>query len=277
MKIIEDFLLSQGYSVTTQASYRRLLSDLMTRGIDSLDASGLNTWLNRDTWGPSMRWQAYCAARSFIRWQYGEKHPAMSLKIKRVKSGPQRTLKESQIAMLLASFDTTKVKGLRDLTACCLMLDTGLRLSEMCRLQVDYLDLPERALSVLIKGGGWDDRVYSLYTSTLLRQWLGLRAELAQCKEVFISLAGKRKGLGLTRDGFRVTVRRWGPAAGIGPITPHDFRRTFATQSVRNGAPTRIVQVAGGWSNVEMVERYTRALAADDCEPWLPVARIMSA
>jgi len=43
-------------------------------------------------------------------------------------------------------------------------------------------------------------------------------------------------------------------------VSPHAFRRAFATLIVVNGASTRVAQVLGRWSNVGMVERYTKAL-----------------
>jgi hypothetical protein len=38
-----------------------------------------------------------------------------------------------------------------------------------------------------------------------------------------------------------------------------------------------LVQVAGRWSSIEMVERYTRVLDAKDIDPWLPITQVMGA
>ena len=53
------------------------------------------------------------------------------------------------------------------------------------------------------------------------------------------------------------------------------LRRTFATLATENGAPTRVVQVAGGWKSLRMVERYTQALKQDAIKPFSPVDRLM--
>ena len=47
-------------------------------------------------------------------------------------------------------------------------------------------------------------------------------------------------------------------------LSPHVLRRTFATLAIRNGAPTRVVQVAGGWANLSEVQRYSQAIEAQD-------------
>jgi integrase len=58
-------------------------------------------------------------------------------------------------------------------------------------------------------------------------------------------------------------------------FSPHDLRRSFATLSSRLGAPSRIVQVAGRWSDLKMVEGYTQSLEASDFMPYDPVSRIL--
>ena len=79
----------------------------------------------------------------------------------------------------------------------------------------------------------------------------------------------------MTRFGLNVTFRNLGKSSGIGPLSPHDFRRTFATLSLQGGAPTRLVQLAGRWNSVKEVERYSQALSAQDFEPYSPMNKVM--
>jgi len=69
-------------------------------------------------------------------------------------------------------------------------------------------------------------------------------------------------------------VKRWGLGIGI-KLSPHDLRRSFATLSTLFGAPSRVVQVAGRWSTIEMVERYTREIDQSAIEPYLPVSKLL--
>jgi integrase len=79
----------------------------------------------------------------------------------------------------------------------------------------------------------------------------------------------------MTRDGIRANFYRIGVQAGIGPLQPHSLRRTFATLSLKAGAPSRLVQVAGGWASLSMVEKYSRALKPADFDGFFPVDRLM--
>jgi integrase len=87
---------------------------------------------------------------------------------------------------------------------------------------------------------------------------------------VFVGVGGSKPGQRLTTSGLRVIVRKWGDGAGLGQISPHVFRRTFATLATIGGAPSRMVQLAGRWSRIEEVERYTRALTLDRFYDYLP-------
>ncbi len=280
MDDIEQFLGQKVYSEETRDRYRRairLLKDKLGDRLSQLDPCSFRAWLNSYGWGSSTQCVAYNAVRGYLRWRFGEAHPALVLRIKRAECGPQRTLKAGQVMQLLASFDTLSLKGIRDLALCTLMLDTGLRASEICRLELRYLDLEERYLTVIIKGGRWGEGVYSEDTARYLDDWLKIRAKVAmpETKNVFVSVGGNVPGRPLTRSGLGIIVRHWGLVAKIGALSPHDFRRTFATLSTRRGAPQRVLQVAGRWQNAQMVERYTRDIQASDFEPYFPVSGLM--
>ena len=157
-----------------------------------------------------------------------------------------------------------------------LMIDTGLRASEVCSLTLSKLNMEERSFRVKIKGGGWGTGVFTETTKKWLEEWIRLREKIARPKvqNVFVSVKGIKPGTAITRDGLRSIFRKLGQRSDLGLISPHDMRRTFATLAIRNGAPTRLVQVAGRWRNIREVERYTRAIRAEDIAPYSPIGRI---
>jgi integrase len=71
-----------------------------------------------------------------------------------------------------------------------------------------------------------------------------------------------------------VIVRRWGEKLGF-RLSPHDLRRTFTTLSLKNGAPSRLVQVAGRWSSIEMVERYSQAITPGEYDDYFPTSKLL--
>jgi integrase/recombinase XerD len=277
--MIETFLMTRGLAATTTAAYRRILRRLEADHPDllGLDAVGLSNWLDGTGWGSAMRWLALCCVKSYLRWRFGEDHPALVLRMKRLRSGPQRALKLAQVQALLASFDTSSPKGRRDLAMCCLMLDSGLRSAEVCRLDAMYVDLVERRLEVVVKGGEWKVGVFSEYTSACIATWMGDRIAVVQGNEraLFVGIGGATPGRRMSTGGLRAIMRTWARAAGLAALSPHDLRRSFATLAIRLGAPSRVVQTAGRWSNLMMVERYTSSIEAEDMRRWFPVSGAM--
>jgi integrase/recombinase XerD len=265
---VERFLASQPYSATTRETYHRVLILLVQLDLDQLGPVELLQFVNRPGWGNSQQYVALCACRKFLAWRFGLDHQALCARIKRVRSKRQRVLTAARALDLLTIFDRTTVKGLRDLAICALALDTGLRLAELCRLKVSDVDLQQRSLQVIVKGGQWGMGVFSAQTALYIAEWLAVRKGGA-----LTVFASTRTWRPLTREGLKVTVRRWGEVAGF-KLSPHDLRRTFATLSTIFGAPSRVVQVAGRWSDLAMVEHYTAEITAQEIQPYLPVAHL---
>lgn len=275
---IEEFLAEQRWSENTRKRYRRAL--ILAAGevdIENLTGPGLRAWLESQGWGNSTQWVAYNAIRGFIRWKWGEDHPAMALKLKRSNSPPQRVLSKDKVRKLLYHFDTATVKGRRDLAMACVFLDSGLRVSEMCRLEMKYLFLDHLSLSVIVKGGDWKDKFFSPVTASYLSSWLADRENLIspEVKTVFASVGGNKPGHPLTRHGLQTIVKYWGLKSGIGKLSPHDFRRSFATIATLEGAPERVLMAAGGWSSEKSIHPYTRSISAEDILPYSPVMAVM--
>jgi integrase len=279
MKELVEFINSGGWAESTQRQYERVLVKLLGECCpEQMSAKDLRDWLGKQGWGDSLRWVALCVVKSYLRWRYGGEHPALALKIKRQQCGPQRSLKMAQVQALLGSFDTSAAKGRRDLALCTLMLDTGLRSAEVCSLALAHVDLVERKLAVKIKGGAWSSAVFSEYTEACNSQWQVERERAAVRTEraLFVGIGGATPGRKLTTGGLRAVMREWARAAGLAALSPHDLRRTFATLAIRAGAPSRVVQAAGRWKHIEMVERYTQAITCEDMDGWYPVDGAMT-
>lgn len=272
MDDLERFFLEVPMSISTEERYRRSIG-IVFAGINParLTALEFRQRLNRPEWGSSTQWVAFCAVRRFLRWRYGESHKALTLKIKRGPAEPQRVLNREQVLRLLASFDGSP-KGKRDLAICTLMLDAGLRVSEICNLSMNGLDLAGRVLQVRVKGGQIKSGIFSTYTQMYLDDWLSVRE--AKDSTVFVSVGGIKKGYRLTRHGLQVEVRKWGKRIGI-MLSPHDHRRTFAVLATHAGAPGRVLQIAGRWSSLDMVERYTGSITPAAFENYFPVKSVM--
>jgi integrase/recombinase XerD len=268
---VARFLASHPFSAATKETYRRVLILLIQLPeLAMVGAEELLKFVDRPGWGNSQQYVALCACRRFLGWLYGAGNPALTARIKRVRPRRQRVLSVKMALELLASFDPYTAKGARDLAIAALALDTGLRCSEICRLALADMDLDQRNLQVIIKGGQWGTAIYSPETAQYIREWLAFRKARPGVGTVFVSTFHGRP---LTREGLQTIVKKWGVRLGM-KLSPHDLRRSFATLATIFGAPSRVVQVAGRWEDIQMVEYYTQSLDPAAITPFLPVTRL---
>ena len=258
---MELFFAEKGFSLRTEEQYRAILKAFLEKiDIESCTATDLLDFLRSTGWGNSRQYVACGIIRQYFKWKFGE-HPLLRVRVRREKAKPGRTLNEDQIRTLLGSFDLTTPKGRRDFAIASLALDTGLRVNEIVSIKMSDLNIESREILVKVKGGRWERTFFSPLTKDALKNWIELRNP------------NDERLFQVTRDGLRVIVRRWGEKIGI-KLSPHDFRRTFAVMAIKAGAPTRLVQIAGRWSDIRMVEYYTRTIEAIDLGPYFPMVRL---
>jgi len=228
-------------------------------------------------WSDSTRYSAVCAVRAYYIWKYGHRHPILDFSIQRGDPGPQPTPNLNLINRLLASFDTSDPCGKRHLAMITLMLDTGLRATEVCRLDLEHLDMDRGMLWVPRKGNKWKASRFFMYARSCMAAWLAVRPMFAraQITNVFVVTMAPYCGNPMDRHTLRVMFYRLGERAGIGKFSPHQLRRAFATMAIDNGASSRLVQEAGGWSDLQMLERYTQAINLERMAEFSPVDRLM--
>lgn len=269
MTTIENFLASATYSDSTIRTYRNILTKLRSETDPAtLDAAGLVRFVkSNDSWGNSRQCVALAACQRYLRWAYGDNHPALTARIKRITGKPQPALDKSTALQLLASFDRYSAKGARDLAICTLALDTGLRASELCRITIPYIDLDRCTLQVIVKGGQWSAAVFTPETAAHIRHWLGYRKTVNGPGYLF---QNSQTGEKLTVEGLRKIVNGWGRRIGIN-LTTHTLRRSFATLATEvMGAPERVLMEGGRWAHSDMIKRYTRTLQLDAMRKYLP-------
>jgi len=281
---IYRFLKSTTLAKETRMNYRRHLEGFYwyctdnNLNPDTADPITVQEWFDTHAnWSNSTLVFASSALRAFYAWKYGADHPLMQIKVKREETPPQRTLNEEELLKILASLDSNTYIGIRNLAILTLMADTGLRATEVCNVQLARMDIKKKKIDVKIKGSRWGEAVYFDYTANCIAHWLSIRPFIASpvCEFLFVSIGGKWPGKKMTRYGLRTTIERICRKAGVEGVSPHVMRRTFATLAIENGAPSRLVQLAGRWKDLRMVETYTRALQPEKIEPFSVVNRLM--
>jgi integrase/recombinase XerC len=135
-----------------------------------------------------------------------------------------------------------------------LLYGSGLRVAELCSLDVDDVDLAERHVTVWGKGGKQRRVPMSDPSVEAVSEWVhtgrpALAREHTPAAALFVNLRGNRLG---TRDVRRILDRR-SPA----PTHPHALRHSFATHLLDGGADLRAVQELLGHASLRTTERYT--------------------
>jgi site-specific recombinase XerD len=129
---------------------------------------------------------------------------------------------------------------------------SGLRVSELCNLDIDSVDLKRSVVTVWGKGGKERRVPMSLAAVETIQDWLTSRPEVTgglSGAALFLNSKGGRLG---TRDVRRVLDER-----SVNPTHPHALRHTYATHLLDGGADLRSVQELLGHSDVATTQRYT--------------------
>jgi site-specific recombinase XerD len=165
-----------------------------------------------------------------------------------------KVLTNEQLGALLHTDDTDQPdwKIARDTAVIELLYGSGLRVSELCSLDVDSINVKQLAVSVMGKGGKERRVPVGEPSLVALKQWVALRTEVvanSSTVALFVNSRGTRLG---TRD-----VRRIIDARSLAPTHPHALRHTYATHLLDNGADLRAVQELLGHADVATTQRYT--------------------
>lgn len=179
------------------------------------------------------------------------------------KSPADRVLMPKLEQKVLRSFAPDEVRRIlkacvseRDKAIVLLLLDTGLRASELVALDVQDVDISTGALTVH-RGKGQKGRVVYVGARTRkqLVRYLGSRREGV----LFMSQRNKR----LTAWGLDQAMKRVEQRSGVPGVTPHAFRRTFAIEFLRGGGNVHVLAKLMGHSGIDVLKRYL-AFTQDD-------------
>ena len=184
---------------------------------------------------------------------------------RRLSSTLPKVLTEAEMESLLQAPNTATPLGKRDRAMLELLYGSGLRVSELCRLDVGDIDYSLGFVQVLGKGG--KQRLVPVGSVCLealgtylesARPVLERATSLSMRRPLFLSRAGKRYGV---RSVHRMLLA-YLLAVGIDPsrASPHTLRHSFATHLISGGADLRSVQDMLGHASVRTTQIYTHVM-----------------
>lgn len=263
-------LVERGLSTNTLSAYRIDLAKLTdfaaSRGKDlqslqAADLSVFSAYLRQRGLGARSIARTLVAVRGFYRFLLQDGHiktdPSANVESPKPWQSLPHFLAAEEVERLLAAPDSTTDLGLRDKAMIEVLYATGLRVSEIVRLTAGDLNLELGFLTVIGKGD--KERVVPLGRSAVdwTRRYLISRSRLTGDRKAVNSLFVTDTGTPLTRQQFWRILVNYGEEAGIGHISPHVLRHSFATHLLENGADLRSVQMMLGHSDISTTQIYT--------------------
>jgi len=150
-------------------------------------------------------------------------------------------------------------QGRRDTLLLCLLLDHGLRVSEVADLPATAINV-QRGTMTFYRRKVDITQTHRLSTDSLAAAKAYLAHDAPAAGKL---LRGSRQGGmltgGMSIQSVRERVKTLGVRVGIVGLSPHDLRHYWATLASRSGTPIRALQDAGGWASPAMPLRYAQA------------------
>lgn len=221
-------------------------------------------YLKERGYAPTTVARKQAAIKSFFKFLVSKgvvsSNPGENLASPHVDRATPQTITSSEADRLITQLarPSTSPEALRDQAMMHLMFSTGLRVGEIVALNVSDVDLGASVVTITGRGKS-KSRIIPINSQaavSLVREYLGKeRPALAATDEaLFVNHRGQR----LTRQGFWLILKRYAKLAGLGEVSPHTLRHTFAAQRLNSGADMRDLQRVLGHASISTTQVYAR-------------------
>ena len=219
--------------------------------------------LNDAHLAPASITRTFSSIRSFHSFlseeQFVQKNPSQLLDSPKPKKKLPSVLTLEEINEILGSVDTAVQLGKRDFALLELLYSAGVRVSELCDLNMSDLLVDSELIRVRGKGNKErlipiGSRAWKSINDYLKYERPGLAKKENNLGKIFLS----RNGYPLTRMAVNIILKKWTQASGLKKnVSPHTFRHSFATHLLEGGADLRAVQEMLGHVDISTTQIYT--------------------
>jgi len=279
-----DYLTALNRSAATIGNYTRNIQKFLTflerNNIESPVDAGWDDiekyqgWLLQQQYQPSSVETLLRAVRAFYRYLQRRNlvignpaelvdRPKQSIKL------PRNVLSEAEVTKLLEMPDTKTDRGILHRAILETFYHSGLRLSELCHLQIDDVDTAKGEVTVR-QGKGGKDRIAVIGNSACL--WIRaykqlVRENIAEDKSERTLFLGSQRGRPIHPIIVQRFVREYARDVGITKhTTPHVLRVSVATHLLKNGASLMEIRDFLGHALVSTTQRYAQVHPEDVIE-----------
>ncbi len=273
---IEAFLSdkkSQNLSPATLEFYRCKLKDFTAfcqgraiRNITQITANDLRLYmlhLEETGHNPGGCHSFYRTIRAFLNWwevevePEGWKNPIRKTKAPKVDVAPLEPVKVEVTRALLNACRRGTFYGDRNYAILLMLMDTGLRASELLSINLDNVNLiTGKVMVTKTKSRKFRNVFLGKRTRRALRAYLKHRSS----GDALWTMKGGQR---LTYAGLKNMLKGLSKTAGVKPPSLHSFRRFFALEALRNGMDIFSLQLLMGHSDLQILRKYLKQTDAD--------------
>jgi integrase/recombinase XerD len=225
----------------------------------------------------------WIAMSALFRWaelELGIPYPMREVRLPRSPAAPVLALTREEVERMLKacvssrdastllrrSFNMRRPTASRDIAVLLVLLDTGLRASELCALKIGDVDLKTGRVEVKhgVQGGAKGGKGRSVYLGKVARRavwhYISSREDGDQPDAPLFLSRGNRE---MSRSTVLQLISSLGRRAGVQDAYPHKLRHTFAITYLRSGGDVFTLQQILGHAGLEMVRHYARVAQSD--------------
>jgi integrase/recombinase XerD len=296
-----SFKTAEGLSDRTIDSYQRQLAkwveymgDKEVAKITSSELTGYFNWLHKEyvphSFGrvkehlaPKTLRNFWVSLSAFFTWASREfkfPNPMKEVPSPKFKIAPVEPFTQEEVQAMLKvclyskeakpgnrkSFVMRLPNGYRDQAILLILVDTGLRATELCFLRIGNLDLKTGKVEIVhgVTGGAKGGQGRTVYLGKAIRRavWRYLAdREAGDDPNAYVFEARDRRLF--NPNSLRQLIQSIAERAGVKNAYPHRFRHTFAITYLRSGGDVFTLQALLGHSSLDMVRRYARIADLD--------------
>ncbi|MFF3923998.1 tyrosine-type recombinase/integrase [Paenibacillus lactis] len=205
------------------------------------------------------------AVKQFLRFLFEEgwiiENISESLHVVKAEKLMLQTFTKEQVASLLEQPNLKTFTGYRDFTMMVLLLETGMRISELCNLKIGDLFFKDLEIRITKGKGNRARRVpFQQKCARIIRRYLDIRGDLGT-DALFVNISNEQ----ISPRALQDKMKEYGRSAEITGVrlSPHTFRHTMAKFYIMNGGDPFTLRRILGHATLDMVDYYVELFSSD--------------